>query len=171
MDKIAKLYALYRFGVGGERDNAEKMLIAALAPKTIAEYEREIDDQFEQKDIVYLRWKTEFEKKLTFQTVVMFFDGLPQGRVWKRSLEIHAGKSKCAVLKYTHKLFMDAWKQELDLFYIAFLSKNSIFAATYKGGSTEKRTIEQELKISQMAAGIDRVNRTPAIEYKSKGKQ
>lgn len=167
MDRIAKLYALYKFGVDGERDNAEKMLIAALAPKTIAEYEREIDDQFEVKDIVYLRWKTEDEKRLAFQTMVMFFDGIPDGRIMKNALEIHAGKSKCAVLKHTFHLFLDAWRHELDLFYTAFLQKNNIFAASYKSGNKDKElTPEEILKMAQMAHAIDTVNRNLAIEHK-----
>lgn len=168
MDKIAKLYALYKFGIGGERDNAEKMLIAALAPKTIAEYEREIDEQLEAMDIVYLRWKTENERKLAFQTAVMFFDGVPDGRVLEKSLEIHAGKSKCAILKHTYNLFLDAWRRELDLFYTAFLEKNNIFAASWrKGEKSEKELTEEELlKIARMTTGIDFVNRNLAIEHK-----
>lgn len=168
MDKIAKLYALYKFGVGGERVNAEKMLIAALAPKTIAEYEREIDDQFEVMDIVYLRWKTEDEKRLAFQTVVMFFDGIPDVRVMKNSLEIRAGKSKCVVLKHTFQLFLDAWRRELDLFYTAFLQKNRIFAASWKNDKAEQKELSAEeiMKIARMAGGIDIVQRNLAIEHK-----
>lgn len=168
MDRIAKLYALYKFGVGGERDNAEKMLIAALAPKTIAEYEREIDDQFEVMDIVYLRWKTEDEKRLVFQTMIMFFDGIPDGRVMKNSLEIRAGKSKCAILKHVFQLFLDAWRRELDLFYTAFLQKNNIFAASWKNDKAEHKELsaEERMKIARMAGGIDIVQRNLAIEHK-----
>lgn len=170
MDKIAKLYALYRFGVGGERETAEKMLISALAAlgKTIADYEKSIDDQNEAIDYVYLRWKTEDEKRLTFQTVVMFFDGPPDGRVMEKSLEVRAGKSKCAVLKHTHRLLIDAWRRELDLFYSAFLHKNNIFAATWRSNNPNKDEMSAEdlMKMQQMARGIDFVQRHTAIEHK-----
>lgn len=166
MDKIAKLYALYRFGVGGERDNAEKMLIAALSPKTIADYERMLDDQNEIIDIVRLRWKNMNEKSLVLQTVVMFFDGIPDECVlMKNSIAIHTGKSKCAILKHTVNLFLNAWRHELEIFYSAFLHKNNIFAASYKIENPNKRRMSDRdiAKMQNMMSGLDKVEQNLAI--------
>lgn len=168
MDKIAKLYALYKFGVGGEREVATRKLQIALAAmgKTIEDYEKEIDEQNETLEYVYLRWKNDYEKRLAFQTMIMFFDGIPDGRVMKNALEIRAGKTKCAVLKHIHALLLGAYRRELDIFYSAFVYKNNLYAATYKGGKKETMSLADVMKMQQMASGIDFVQRHTAIEHK-----
>lgn len=168
-DRLLKILALAQGGVGGEKENAERML-EALCKKhgvTVDELEgRAIDRHW-----FYVNSK--HEKRLLFQIVNLFVDDLKRrSTVWthkKRSravgFELTAGEH--AQVKVGFETYKAAWLEQQDLFFSAFIWKNRIWSQRPDDAERPELTpeeLERARRIQEMMKAAGKVDVLPRIE-------
>lgn len=154
-EKIDGLIALYRRGVyEGERTQARKALERICAKNGL-----NIEDVLRegQEPVLYtVRCKNELEADVFAQTVFRYAEPL-DGRVgvgWK-------GKNyivfKCTPMKYMElmaawSVLKQAWRDEQEVFKLAFFGANGLFSKPDPDKEPQKLTEEEELQRQRAGA-------------------
>lgn len=159
--RLLKLLALSKDGVGGEKQNAEEMLQRALAAHgmNIAD----LSSEELKTTTVMFRYKNELEKRLVLQILGAL--GNPEMRYYdppKRSyIEVDlTGPQKAEVL-VKYDVLRKSLEEQIDVFFYGFVLKNHIFPENGKSVDPDDLTPEQRMrarKAQQMAEGIDRAH-------------
>lgn len=138
-ERLQKILALARQGVGGEKENAQRMLEKLLAKHnmTIAD----LDDTAEEKTTVEFKVKNDAEKKLLIQCAYKaipgysgdYFTYVRRGRKVSGLLGINMTRAQQVEIELMFNIYSKALKKHLekqaDVALSAFIQKNQIFAA------------------------------------------
>jgi hypothetical protein len=169
LDRLRKIQALAQQGVGGERENAQRMLETALKRHglTLADL-----GGTETKDWYEFEYRGEWERKLLIQTASMVAN-MKEYRHAKRNrtkLEFELTLAERVELEITFDVLKAAFQEQMGEFFTAFLLRNRVFWPSERDEDAPEpeRTPEQRARakrISLMALGLVAVDRpTKRIE-------
>ena len=167
-EKLRKLKALAEQGVGGEKENAEKLLAALMKKHNISE--EEIEEV--QIKTYFIRYKTEWERRLLHQLAYMHLgSGHSSGCVGTYTGHMRKKVSiKCTAAVYLEieaefDIYRRALEKEIEYFYYAFVSKNNLYPPPeLADDSLADGDIKKAMKIASYSSGIDKVERYKRLE-------
>lgn len=170
-DTMRHLLELSKKGVGGEKENANKLLHKLMKKYNISEDDLE-KEELHKHDV---RFKTRWQEQLIHQIVYMIN---PERDIYKYTNR----KVKIAILEltdaewiehqYLYSIYKKSFEEELELFTSAFIQKNNIFPKEVPDRIKEQQEKESKqemnyykmLKIGLMAQGIDYTNVRKALK-------
>lgn len=164
-EKIRKIQALAERGVGGEKENAKRIL-----QKLLAKYKLTLEDlpklAQDATEIYYFRCKGEVERSLLQQCYLYVVpDGEPCcfTRHGRKALGFKLTYLQYFELKNYWDYYRQLWKRELRLFYQAFIYKHDILRKSRtKSTSSTKLTEEEIEQILHMMSGLSDSGYMPA---------
>lgn len=176
MEKVLKLAqklkALSDQGVGGEKDNATRMLIA-LCEKHGIPLSDITDDEPIQRFEIWKERDPSMEWKFFVQIAASVLgDDFMIGRYrhnYKKGQK-YAGLRRCFIectasqfleIQAKHEFFWAHWQKEVKMFYQAFVQTNKLYTKADPNKESEERDLtpeelEELYRISQLMQGIDR---------------
>lgn len=148
VEQIKKVKKLAEEGVGGERENAKVLL-----EKLLKKYKITLDELAEEKKTLYkFKYKTLFEKKILIQCIAKFapdvenakliFDD--KGKLRINIIGVELTKIQFLDVEAATKFYSKLFTKELELFYMAFISKHDIFRERDKNELVEESTLSPE---------------------------
>lgn len=158
-DRLLKLLELSRRGVGGERESAESMLAAMLKKHGMTMADLESDDS-QTIDVIFT-FGTEMEKRLLYQIAYQVVNGdYDAFKIGKGKRKLQLTRSQAAEVQVRYSVLVRAFREELKVFYSAFIMRNNIYPDSARRDKSEftPEQLEQMDKIARMASGMDRVN-------------
>lgn len=129
--QIKKVKTLAENGIGGEQENAKILL-----EKLLKKYKITLDELVtEEKTLYKFKFKTAFEKKILFQCIgkfapsVKYFSEIrdDKGKIRKDLVGVELTKIQFLDVQSAAKFYVQLFAKELELFYVAFISKHDIF--------------------------------------------
>jgi len=163
--RLCKIKALADRGVGGEQDNAKELLRSILAQHGLTE--RDFDAFGEKETRMEVRFKDQdsYEAAL-FEQVARSLEltvyhyrkeiASSKGKTWF----VRGSQSKVAQFEMTYNIYLDAWKEELEIAYTAFINLNRIFPPRKDDDDVERPRRELtavERKAIMRASQMERV--------------
>ena len=154
VEVIKKLKALKDRGIGGEKENAAKLLEKLMKKYNITE--EEIKN--EETKIVWVNLRNKAEERICSQILYAYFDNADLRQRYK-------DRTKCFVeltaaqeieFKYMLSIYLESFYKEQDVFISAFIQKNKIFPANGKVVNTSELSQEEKeraLKAAILAEG------------------
>lgn len=166
-DRIYKLLELSNRGVGGEKDNAEKRLMALLKKYSLSMNDL-VDTESRSEITIY--YKTKFESRLANQ--ILYQMGLDKDSYEligdRNKIYVECTKSEETEFKLKYSIYKLALKKEMELTYQAFIQAQGIFPEN--STPEEKEYTAEELanleKIAMRMSSVDKVSVHQAIEEK-----
>lgn len=168
LSRIRKLQELSRRGVGGEAENAERMMLELMEKYGISE--SEIGSEEIKEYLFKFRWTWQLDLMNQLLGLIAGSEGYTIWFVSKNGKRLKtARRIKCkpsdwieAVAKMT--ILGKDYERQLKRFYLAFLMKNDLLI---KNSGDEKKPTEEELKeygeAWQLSGGIKRSVMTPLL--------
>lgn len=130
LEKLGKVKALADRGEGGEKESAERTLAALMKRYGITE--EDLEDK--KVTIHWIRYKTDWERRLLGQLAYMHLGTGHSfgcvGRYTKRprkEVGIECTPAQYIEIEADFAFYSEAMKEEMELFYSAFLQKNGLF--------------------------------------------
>ena len=167
-ERIRKLYQLVEQGVGGEKQNAQKILDKLLDKHGITLSEI-VDDNHEYEFII--KFKGTFEKRLLTQIIGKVRNRNTLGYFNKCKLHFNATKMEYAEILTLFSVYKNALSREFEDLFVAFIYQQNILPTKKDDAQTEKddtpKTYEERCrlrKIASMMSTMDKVNVYKAIE-------
>ncbi len=167
-DRCAKLLALTKQGVGGEADNAMRMLEKMLKPYGLSI--SDIDTDTITMSEIGLPFKTTMEKKLAMQIIYMVTND-EERRVFsykgRRTLYLDATPAEQAEIIVRYDTLKKALSEEMDILFHGFVIKNKIWGSKKERAGEDDITpedLERLQRASDMAKNINSVNFTKRLE-------
>ncbi|MCI7099530.1 MAG: DUF2786 domain-containing protein [Lachnospiraceae bacterium] len=140
---IRKLQALAERGVGGEQETARRKIAELMAKYDI----EEMDLSEEKVEVHDFQYHGEFEERLLCQVI---YKNAEMSDIYKKSSGkgsrntyfIYCTKSQAVQIQIEYDFYRDLWKEEIDLFYKAFVNKHHIFpeSAEFKNTLSKEET-------------------------------
>lgn len=170
-ETMKHLLALSEQGVGGEKENATKLLNKLMKKYNISEEDLKKEELHNHE----VRFKTKWQESLIHQIVYMIN---PERNIYKYTNR----KAKIAILEltdaewiehqYLYSIYKKSFEEELELFTLAFIQRNNIFPKEVPDHIKEQQEKEPKkemdyykmLKVSQMVRGIDYTNVRKALK-------
>lgn len=170
-ETMKHLLALSEKGVGGEKENATKLLHKLMKKYSISEDDLK-KEELHRHDV---RFKTKWQEQLIHQIVYMIN---PERNIYR----YNSTKAKIAILEltdaewiehqYLYSIYKKSFEEELELFTSAFIQRNNMFPKEVPEHIKEQQERESKkemdyykmLKVSQMAQGIDYTNVHKALK-------
>ena len=159
--KLKKLLALAERGMGGEKDNANRMLSKILTKNGLS-----VSDLLgEERCTCWLRYKGKLEKRLLLQIVVSVTND-PEINVWENKKKRECiGPDLTSAEKVEVELLFRVYRktlnEEIDVMFAAFVNKHGIFPKE-KPDSSEKPVTrddsEKNIRISLVMKGLQDVS-------------
>lgn len=158
-EKLKKLYALAKQGVGGEAINAQKLLEDLLAKNDMT-LDMLIDTETKK---YYFTYKTEFEKDILFRVISNVkeesnFSYLQRKRQREIGFELTA--YEYIEVKIQREAYMESWRKYLEQAQTAFIVANRLTYYSSKNREPKKDkplTPEEQAEIQrifQMSMGV-----------------
>ena len=130
LEKLGKVKALADRGEGGEKESAERTLAALMKRYGITE--EDLEDT--KATIHWIRYKTDWERRLLGQLAYMHLGAGHSfgcvGRYTKRprkEVGVECTPAQYIEIEADFAFYSEAMKEEMELFYSAFLQKNGLF--------------------------------------------
>jgi CRP-like cAMP-binding protein len=162
MEKLKKLKALADRGIGGEKDNAAKLLA-----KMCEKYGISLED-VSGEDAMEMHWfvhkQGDLYKRLMNQVMYRVFDD--NRPIYKRGQERILGAyctaAEAVEVEMDYDFYLKALKEDMKRLYSMFIQKNKIFPPTFKSDAPDTTEITDE--DIAMYNGLTRHSRTLQIE-------
>lgn len=166
MDKVLslarKVKELADRGVDGERESADGMLKKLMAKHNLT-LEMIVGDEIKKYEFFILP----DDKKFFIQILASVlgqtsYSYLRSDRKKKKSLFIKCTPSEAVEIQGKFEFYLAKWKEELELFYSAFVQKQKIYTKPSNSGGDEKQkplTPEEKAKLYKMANYMEGMNR------------
>ena len=165
MDKTAllkKVRALAEHGVGGEAENAEKLLARMMKKYGISE--AELDEE------TRVRHDGGEEKKILKQVVYKVTGGYTyelvytaSGRKVRTQLGADRTPAEKVEIEYLFDFYKRLWEKEKDAFLAAYIQKHRIFAIR-ADAEPQEMSLEESIKMSALMRGMSDESPLRAIE-------
>lgn len=166
INRLKKVLALARNGVGGEKENAERQLEALMRKHNLKL--SDIDDESEEKFKLELQSANQYERALFRQIISVVLDTYnPDFYHYKGSrskFHVYVTKSQRVQIQFMCEILKKALIENLDIAYSAFVMKQQLYPATAESNNKAADLTEKDFKAMAMAAGMDKVLITTAIE-------
>lgn len=167
-ERIRKLHKLVEKGIGGEKENAQKILDKLLAKNGITLSEI-VDDNHEE--LFNVKFKGAFEKRLLLQIVGKVRGRKTMGCFDKGRLYFSSTKMEHVEILTLFSVYKKALSEEFEDLFLAFIYQHDILPPQENDDQTEKddkpKTHEERRrlrKIASMMSTMDKVNVYKAIE-------
>lgn len=174
MDKIEllnKIKALADNGVGGEKQNATKLLADLMQKYNIGENElqTEVLHDFEFK------FSGVYAKELAHQVLYSIIGNLDNSKGFfiavtyggKKKNIIRCTNAEFIEFQAKYKFYKYHFLKDLDIFYDAFVEKNDIYPPDDKCKKDDNRTMtDDDIKAVLLSRGLDRHQYNLQIEQK-----
>lgn len=173
LEKLGKVKALADRGEGGEKESAERTLATLM--KRYGVTEEDLEDT--KATIHWIRYKTEWERRLLRQLAYMHLGAGNSfrcvGRYTKRprkEVGIECTTAQYIEIEADFSFYYAAMKEEMELFYDAFLQKNNLFPPPElaeepaEAEKEEWKDAERAWKIQSMMGALDHHTRHKALE-------
>ncbi len=167
VEQIKKVKILAENGISGEKENAKNLLEKLLKKYKISLEELITDETKEYK----FKFTTEYERKILNQCVAKFAPTIKQyiryktskGVFKKNIIGIELTKMQFLDIKTSAKFYTALFAKELDLFFIAFISKHDIFRETTSNDEASESTLtpEEAEAIRNMMSGLSDTSYIP----------
>lgn len=173
LEKLEKVRTLAERGVGGEKESAERTLAELMERYGITE--EDLEDT--RASTHWIRYKTEWERKLLHQLAYMHLGtGHSFGCVGRytnrprKEVGVDCTPAKYIEIEADFAFYSEAMREEMELFYEAFLQKNHLFPPPELA---REPTEEEELagmdltraaKLQSIMGGLDHHTRHKALE-------
>jgi len=156
-----KLKALADKGVGGEKENAEKMLSDLMKKHnlTIEEIEGEVEGEYffkiEQADVMLWR---QIVANVNYK--IPKYGEFPKSDIKKYHLKgnylIKCTAAEFVEIESKFNFYKNLYKQELEVFYSAFIHANSLYSSrpAKESDDWDNDEIDKQVRIIQMAQRI-----------------
>ena len=169
--RIMKLVALAKKGVGGERVNAQSMLNKLLKQHNISL--EELDNESQPLELFEFYYNGEFELRLLFQVMsqVLATSDIEYFRTPRARTKIKVEMTKAQKIEVdtAFEVYSKGLVKELDRCLNAFIQKNAIFPLQDNFSNTNNTSLEDSLSqeeldaIYKMMQGINIVERFTSI--------
>ena len=168
--RLRKLLSLAERGVGGEKDNASRMLTLLLRKHGL-----DISDILEDKvETCWFKYKGNIEKRLLSQIFCAVANDADRwtSRKKRETLGIDVTNQQMLEIRLMFACYKKSLNDDIEILFSAFIHKNDIFSPkeNIEPESQEPRTPEEKariFKISQMMNNMDKTTVLKAIESKS----
>lgn len=163
IELLKKLKALAEGGVGGEKNNAEKMLTSMMKKHGITM--DMLQDNIRRRKIFKI---TKIQRKVFMQVASSVlgkrtsFWHNPKSKAVNKEYEIEVTEIEFLEIKAKFDFYWKAYEEELSIFTSAFIHKNKLFPkpSDEDEDEEEERELSREekqriLKISQMMQGME----------------
>lgn len=157
-ERMKKLYALAIRGVGGEKEQAQKLLEKLTKKYGVS------PDELDEKQIKEfdLKYHGEFERKLLIQTAFKVTGSTGNtfnleynrsGRPCRTQLRVRCTEAQKIEIEFLLDFYKNLWKKEVDALFFAFIQKHEIFGQSEDGGGKSLSDKELE-KLYRMMDGL-----------------
>ena len=166
LKKLKKILALAKFGVGGEKTNAQRLLkkLSDQHKITINELEKQTEIQ---KPYKYLR---KYEKEILFQIVFKITKSkdLSYRQVHPTKVSFLMSQEKHEIVEKLYSKHKKLFKKEMKRLVAAFIQKHDLFSGCGSNTSTEDVDWDEIRKILQMSRGLEDapIDKDKHIEHK-----
>lgn len=172
MDKqlLAKVKALAEQGIGGEAENARRIL-----DRLLQQHQMTIDEieSPNEKRLHKFRYKDGLERRLLNQIIYMV-TGDAGGQIYRPSTNRHTkemgtmcSEADAVEIQALFTFYLPFFKKELQLFADAFANKHHLFPpAGIDAIHDQEIDLEKELRISMMMMGMEDHERVRALPGK-----
>lgn len=163
LELLKKLKELAEHGVGGEKDNAQRLL-EKLMKKYGVEKEDLSDDTLENHDF---RYHNEYEMKLLNQVMYKVATGRRRyhykfGKGSRTTYGCTCTKAEALRIQIEYEFYLALLKEEQEMFFFAFIQKHRIFDT--KAVATTKLDEETERRMRAMMNGMQDKSLNPMLE-------
>lgn len=149
--KLRKLEALAERGVGGEKENARRMLVKLLARHGLTIHDLDV----ETRKIVWFTYADAFERRLASQILSKVLDDTNIS-AWRKGRHKQIGfeltPSEAIEFELHYEALKNALRSHFEDAYSAFLQANRVFA---KSGSRDESWTERDERVALMAAAVE----------------
>lgn len=157
---IKKIKALADRGIGGEKENAQKLLKELMQKYNINEEEIS-EDVIKEFDIKMPKvYKAADLANQVLYSIVGKENGENKGLYsWRRTKHYFVRCTAAEFLEFEAKLkfYAHFFKKELETFYSAFVQANGIFPPPNKAKDSNKNSLtEEDLKMLALARNLDK---------------
>lgn len=164
VELMKKLKALAETGVGGEKENASRML-DKLMKKYGVEFEELDDEKLEEHSFKY---SDKFEKKLIVQVCYKVATGrelfkYKYGKGSQSTLICVCTKAEAIQIQIEYDFYKELWKDEVNFLLEAFVQKHKIFD-TKPGHKTSEIDNDALMKMRKMQSALDDRFINPMLE-------
>lgn len=169
LKKLEGIKALAEKGVGGEKENAEALLKTMMEKHGITE--ADLEDAGSRT--YWIKYKTEYERKLLFQLAYMHLgDGHAFGCVGaysgrsRKKVGVDCTPAQYIEIEADYQFYREALEEEMSVFYSAFIQKNKLFPPpelTTEQDGDKSDDADRIEKMLAMMEGIDRHTRKKAL--------
>lgn len=158
-EKLKQIQALAEKGVGGEKENAARMLKHLLDKHSLTMDDLQQRIKVEERVPHDFQYRNSAEKAILMQLYARL-SGNNEVRYWKgrNYLTFALTESENERLREEYRIFRKAWKEEVQLLLNAFIQKHELFAPST--GDCPKNDIDLVMlwKLWAMADTISDVN-------------
>lgn len=161
---LKKIKALAERGVGGEQESAQKILARLMGKYGVTE----ADLETERVETAWFRYHDEFECRILKQIIYMVTGKISFGCVGghtnrpRKERGVDCTAAERLEIEANYNFFLAAAKEELKIFFTAFISTNRLYPSEEKDTlprNDGELTPEEKavyLKAGLMAAGMER---------------
>lgn len=157
---LKKIKALADSGVGGEKENAQKILAGLMKQYDISEEELSEENIKEFEIKMPKVYKAAELANQVLYSIVGKENGDTKGLFsWRGTKHYFIRCTAAEFLEFEAKLkfYAHFFKKELDTFYSAFVQANSIFPPPNKSKPSGKHTLtEEDMKMLALASRLDK---------------
>lgn len=175
IELIKKVKALADRGVGGEKEDAAKLLEKLMKKYGIEE--ADISEDIEE--IQSFSYHGEFERRLLLQIFYKHFPDirsrvrtLPYGKGSRSTFLVSCTKAQGIEIAIEFDFYRELWKEEVNFFYKAFLHKHDIFPQEAHEHPSEL-SLKDSYRMKMMMEGLSDKTLRPRIcninSYSSNG--
>ena len=168
--RLEGVRALAQKGVGGEKENAERILADLMARYGITD----ADLEESREETYFIRYGTPYERRLLYQLAYMHLGpGHAGGVVGKytnrprKKVAITCTPANYIEIEADYEFYRKALAEDMDLLYSAFINKNDLFPPPELAGEPsddeDEFDIVRAVKIATMAESLDRRQRLKAL--------
>jgi len=155
MEVLKKLRELSERGIGGEKENAEKLLKKYMKKYNISE-----DQILKDKErTVYITLKNEIELRLASQILYAFFNKAPLYKINNARVKYYTKLTTAQEIefRYMYSVYLEDFKKQELIFYRAFINKNRIFSKDVNSDMSKipDEELAEIIRASKMQDGIE----------------
>lgn len=150
---LKKIKALSEHGIGGEKDNAEKLLSKLLAKYNISEVEI-VSDTVNKYEIKYRNSEKQLLEQVAYSVLGENLNTYKYKYLRKKALFVECTLFQSIEIKSKYEHYSRAYRKQLDIFHHAFIIKNNIYPENQK--SQAKKLSPEEKAALEMSLSIEK---------------
>ncbi len=167
---LQKIKQLAERGVGGEKENAEKMLKLLMKKYNISEDEL----NSEKIDMFEIKVKTDFESRLLYQIRYSVCGDLNDEKKLvyypknKKHLYLFSTKAEFLEIEAKFSFYREIWKNQLEILFRAFIRTERLYPSSdlVKETNEKSELTPEDYEVIKMDSGMKKHSYCKQISYK-----